>query len=105
VVAGEPAYRVFESVQDAARIGRADGAAAAELVADPTLAREATRVAIELHQLTAALYLVAAAAGLIGLALPRTGFGRAGAVDPSRRRRSRTGSPSRASTRCRIRHR
>ena len=34
-------------------------------------------MAIELHQLTAALYLVAAAAGLLGLALPRASFGRA----------------------------
>jgi ABC-type uncharacterized transport system permease subunit len=34
-------------------------------------------LAIELHQLTAALYLVAAAAGLLGLAWPRTRFGRA----------------------------
>jgi ABC-type uncharacterized transport system permease subunit len=33
-------------------------------------------LAIELHQLTAALYLVAAAAGLLGLALPRASFGR-----------------------------
>lgn len=35
-------------------------------------------MAIELHQLTAALYLVAAVAGILGIALPRAQFGRAG---------------------------